>query len=597
MRNALTLWRPPSRVAIAVVVLALLLLLVAWMIAHRASAQLVDSLRWFGDAEYSSASVGLGGSVEYRGFRLRSSDRASGEIFSARSIRLQTPGLHWLVWHGLVGGPSTGGLADAMGAAQLARVQENGAVPRAFPAARRLGLRIDGLVAGPGLARAGDLRWFGLVSAAPVDAEGCDGRSRFTPTDLTAMGLSDSPTQVEASFVASSSDTAIIELVIERSGASRSELEMTVRADNVRGLLDSDWSKMVILDRRWNVSDQGFVSARNRWCATRMGVSRDGYVDRHLAAIKRQLATIGAAPASDLESSYRRYAARGGEITWHSRPNLTTPVGQLARFTVAEQLRILNATLESVRGRAAPFRFDFTPVLPVLSTAPAAVADSAPAIDAAITAAGGSGTSAPALEGSPASGMGIASSSSPALPADTGPGAAVPPIDNASPAQSATSRDLPARFERSPAVAGQPSTPTSVPSPIATAEARPQPAAARQPAPRIALPPGADRPAQTPAARPTLARAAPQPSVSVLTSPGRRLVYGELSQLVGSRLEIRSSYGITRRGSLEKYTDTAITVRLEGRERGMSVTMPQPTVREVRLLDYRSASDVAPTDG
>jgi hypothetical protein len=596
MRTALTLWRLPSRVTIALVVFALLVWVAAWMLAHRAAGQLIDSLRWFGDAEYSSVSVGLGGTVEYRGFRLRSSDPLAGEVFSARNVQLQTPGLHWLVWHGVVGGASTGGLADTMGAAQLARVEQSGGVPRAFPAASRLGLRIDGLVAGPGLARNGDLRWIGLVSAAPMDAEGCDGRSRFSATDLVAMGLSDSPTQVEASFAASSSDTATIALAIERSGASRIALDMTVRADNVRGLLDSDWAKMVILDRLWSVSDQGFVSARNRWCATRMGVSRDGYVDRHLAAIKRGMATIGATPTSELESAYRRYAARGGEITWHSRPTLTTPVGQLARFTVAEQLRILNATLESVRGRAAPFRFQFAPVVPVAPTALATSGDPALPINPALTAAGGTAASAPALDASLAPATGVAAMGPSAPGTETGLAGVAPPGSGGAPVQS-RSGDDPTRTEVPPPVVTRVPVPAKVPLPITDTAARGPTTVGQDPARGIGVRPAGDPAAQAPAARPTIARVTPRPSVAVVTSPGRRLLYGELSQLEGSRIEIRSSYGITRRGTLEKYTDTAITVRLEQRERGMSVTMPQQTVSEIRLLDYRATAGDTPTGG
>jgi hypothetical protein len=82
-----------------------------------------------------------------------------------------------------------------------------------------------------------------------------------------------------------------------------------------------------------------------------------------------------------------------------------------------------------------------------------------------------------------------------------------------------------------------------------------------------------------------------------VTIPGRGLVYAELAQFEGSRIEVRSAYGITRRGVLEKYTDTAITLRLEQRERGMSVTMPNQTVSNIRLLDYRAGSSDTPTGG
>ena len=60
---------------------------------------------------------------------------------------------------------------------------------------------------------------------------------------------------------------------------------------------------------------------------------------------------------------------------------------------------------------------------------------------------------------------------------------------------------------------------------------------------------------------------------------------------------VRSSYGSVRVGTLEKYTDTAITLRLEQRERGLSVTMPQNTVRDVQLIEYRPLLDTLPDGG
>ena len=99
--------------------------------------------------------------------------------------------------------------------------------------------------------------------------------------------------------------------------------------------------------------------------------------------------------------------------------------------------------------------------------------------------------------------------------------------------------------------------------------------------------------------RPTLAIASPQPPVSVLPAPtpGRSLAYAELSGLQGRRIEVESTYGSVRRGTLQKYTDTAITIRLEQRERGLEVTMPHQTVREVRLIEFRPLLDDPPSGG
>lgn len=576
LRHALTLWRMPSRLAIGVAGAVVLTLTIAWVLAWRGAAQLPDSLRWFGTPEYAGVWVGPLGTVEYTDFRLRGADAREPDVFAASRLVLETPGLHWLLWHGLFGGPSSGGLAEFAGPARLTRVQQSGGLPPAFPAASRLRLRAEGLVPGPGLAAAGDLRWIGLSSGAPLDGEGCDGIGRFTSAHLLEMGIGEAPTVADASFEATARDTARITLSIERNSASRIELDMTVRADGVRALLDADWSRVVILDRRWSVRDLGFVAARNRWCAQRMGISRDGFVDRHLAAIKRELAAAGLVPTRDLESAYRRYAARGGEMTWHSRPTLTTPVGQLATFAVGERLRILNATLESVRGRAAVFRFDPAP--------PPVVEPFAPPRSLAAT------------EGDPAS-EGLAGAAPagpdavPAAAASTGSGGPPPPA----PGALAPVPAVPAGAS-APALSG-PSRTAATPDPAArppapAAPMRPAPVAASTPPPRTSVSPPAG-PLNAPAGG---ADRTPGPLASVAppATVDGRLRYADLERLEGRRIEVRSIYGSVRVGTLEKYTDAAITVRLEQRERGLSVTMPQQTVESVRLLDQRFAPDDGP---
>jgi hypothetical protein len=612
LRNALTLWRMPSRTTLAVAAVLFFLLVGAWLVAHRAAGLLVDSLRWFGSAQYASASVGLGGTVEYRGFRLVAATPGAPEVFSADTVRLETPGLHWLVWHGLFGSASSGGIADYMGEAALARVQQDGGIPRAFPGAGRLVAIADGVVPGAALGATGDLRWFGLSSGAPMDAEGCDGRRRFEAVDLAQMGLGETPTRIELRFDVVSSDSARIGLVVERPSTSRAELEMTVRGDDIESLPDRDWSQLVILDRRWVVQDQGFVSARNRWCAARMGISRDGFVDRHLAAIKRELASAGAVPTGDLESAYRRYAARGGEITWHSRPTLTTPLGQLGRFTLAERLRIMNATLESVRGRAAAFRFEMVTPVPLpgegatdaLATAVAPVDGTLPPDTAAVPADGAVVAPDATVAGAePVAAADPAATPTPAADPVSAPGpapagsVAATSSQPAPTAPAAPGTVAPTRVAEAPPATVPASAPTRVPEapPSRVPELPPSRVAESGPANRVPVP--ASPVPVSPDPKSSVPPLGPVASVIPIPPTGRALVYSDLRGLEGRRIEVESTFGSVRRGTLEKYTDTAITLRLEQRERGLQVTMPQGTVREVRLLDSRPLLDDPPIGG
>ena len=561
LRKALTLWRLPSRGTVLIAATLIAGLIGSWLLAHRAVGQLLDSMRWFGTPEYGAVSVGLGGTVEIRNVRLRALEPREADLFRADVMRIETPGLHWLVWTSLTGGPSSRGIADFLGSSRLERVQQAGGVPFAIPAADRLALHLEGFTAGPGLTRAGDLQWMGLTSGAPFDAEGCDGRTRFDAKTLAAMGLGEEATRVDAEFLVTSADNATLTFALERPGTSRLELEMSLRTDDVRHLPDTNWSNVVILERKWIVRDQGFISARNRWCAVKMGVSRDGFVERHLAAIKRVLSESGASPTAELESAYRRYASRGAELTFHSRPNLTTPIGQLERFTPNERLRILNATLESVRGRGAAFRFAFVePTVAIAGADPDSAQPGAPIPASAVATTMTPGVLDPSVPPvADAATRPIANPiATPIVPAAVPMVATAPPVSR-----------LPAPVVR--AVPTQP-TPTDATPPVA-------PLRLSESTPRSS-------------AAPTTIATAPAP-VPVLPppTPGRKLAYQDLAQLEGRRIMVRSSYGSVRVGTLEKYTDTAITLRLEQRERGLSVTMPQNTVRDVQLIEYRPLLD------
>jgi hypothetical protein len=556
VRRALDGWRSPVRTGFAVAAGAAMLYLLLWAAAWRGAGKLTDGLLGLGLPEYRTLWVKPGGTIVFTDFRLRSPDPAAADVLSARRLELETPGLSWVARSGFRPSDS---VASAPGTVS----------PAAFPAASRLRLRAEGLVAGADLV-VGDLRWIGLASGAPLDGVGCEGSGRFSGTRLAEMGLGEGATVAEASLELLGRDRARIGLSIEHRSASRIELDMTVRSEPARTLLDADWSKWVILERRWRVRDAGFVSARNRWCAQRLGISRDGFVDRHLAAIRRELGAAGLAPTAELEAAYRRYATRGGDLTWQSRPSLTTPVGQMATFALRERLRILDASLESLRGRPVAFSFNAAPrpALPEpAGDAAAPDAGLAPSVDAVAPRPAAAPSASPATP--------PRSSGEPARPIAA---EAVPPNPMAPPA------DPVEREARAGEISGR-RAPESGGSLSSAAGRATEPGAGqrRQPAAGTLAGDGGGRIAAAPSAS--------QPRV---VRPGSSVAYPELEALQGSRVEVRSVYGSLRAGRLLKYTDAAITVVLERDERGFAVTMPQATVDSVRVLGPGGPTDAPP---
>ncbi len=60
-----------------------------------------------------------------------------------------------------------------------------------------------------------------------------------------------------------------------------------------------------------------------------------------------------------------------------------------------------------------------------------------------------------------------------------------------------------------------------------------------------------------------------------------KLEYSDLARYVGKTVRVRTTFKTVRTGTLLKYTDAALTVKLPDREGGMELSMPRSTVVEV----------------
>jgi hypothetical protein len=569
---------------------------VIWFGMQQGANRVVDSLRWFGVVRYASMSVGIGGAIELHDFQLASYGAQEPDKLRAARIRIQTPGLIWLLTRSLDSAKASVGLAKYLGISTVNKLQNLGDLPQAFPRVSRLAIDIEDLSVGPSVANFGDLRWIGLNSAAAMDSVGCDMDQAFNKVDLKAMSLTEALTNAHLSFEATAVDQARLLLTIEREGSSSAELNMLVRLDDAKGILDTDWSTIAPMERTWNIIDQGFVTARNRYCASRLGIGREGYVERHLSVVKRQLMNVGAVPTAELESAYRRYILRGGALTWTSRPTLTVPGEQLAKYSLAERLKVLNATLESVRGRAVPFQFDI--VAQPTPNPQGGIADLAPE----------NVNSGPVSADPTASIDAAAANALPPKPGEVPPSATLDPIDKPTPSTSSLSQQQPV------------STPPSSNSPLNTGntntDSNSEPAAIANPVISPNITPSPQSNGAVTSSDSTELSGNPgvkigQDSVGVqgdgafesgvLASQwqsklGTALVYEDLEKLVGQKILVRSIFGTVREGILEEYNRISIRLRLSVRDGDLSVIMAKKTIKKVELRDTRSVAIEQPAD-
>ncbi len=594
----LTLWRLPRYFVAVTVTLLVLILGGGYFAAQRGAKRLLEPLRWFGIVQYESMSVGLGGGVEFRNLVISHTVNGKPEdVLRAGVARIDTPGLIWLILAARHGAPNTdkSSLAGFMGAAR----PFGDSLPAAFPAADALRVHLTQPVIGRGPRAFYDLQWFGLEVAAPFATEGC-GQPQFSAADLKAMRLPEAGLEIDLEFAVTGPDQARVGLVFNVPESSRAALDMRLRWPAPDRLLDANWDQVVLVERTWQVQDAGFVLARNRFCARKLGVTRDTFVDQHVEAIENRLTEFNAVPQLELLNAYRRYLSRGGEIRWHSQPSPAMAMGQFSRFRPPEQVRILNATVETIRGTAVRFGFDFvqpSPTVTPLGTE--AVATTTPP-DA---------TGATPVTATPTTPAPNASTTSPTAtsPIVTTVTASAPTNATTAPTTTATNPPLPIKPVTTPtptpATVSAPATVGAPPRPVATVAAptsTPTPAKPITTPPRTApIDPLAQSPATVSRPPPNSSSIATTPPATIATTknygatttpptqpiapprPNGPLKYEDLANYEGRRVVIRSRYNSIRTGTLVKYTDSALTLRLEGRQAGLELSMPRQTVRDV----------------
>jgi hypothetical protein len=199
----------------------------------------------------------------------------------------------------------------------------------------------------------GDLGPIGGISASPFEAEGCKEDTIWVREELRSMGLDPQATRLEFDYrIEGELLHTMVRLETPRS--SRVQYDRRSRLEGSRNALLLDGTPLQVLGERWEVQDQGFVSARNRHCGKKDGIDARRFLDRHVAAIERILATAGLAWDAETRTMYKRFARDGGTLAFggdYVRPLDEEQWAELSES--GEILPLLNARIEH-NGRAHP---------------------------------------------------------------------------------------------------------------------------------------------------------------------------------------------------------------------------------------------------
>ena len=240
------------------------------------------------DSTYKGAWYGLDGDLVAKDFVLKPDGPETDVTLTFKRVRVDTPGWLWV----LKTLRSSKIVADTD---RLHVTLEDGTS--------------DGGV-DPSL---GDLGPFGTDTASPFEAEGCMRDTAWLRSELIDMGLSPGRTSLDFDYRVNGS-TLDSQITLATPGVSKVTLvRHETLADRINPYL-LDLTQTKTTDEHWLVQDEGFVKARNAYCAKHDGITDGEFVARHVASVQRLLAAQGLALDADTLAAYGGFARNGGEI-------------------------------------------------------------------------------------------------------------------------------------------------------------------------------------------------------------------------------------------------------------------------------------------
>lgn len=184
--------------------------------------------------------------------------------------------------------------------------------------------------------------WGLLPLATPADARGCGATARVDAAMLADMGFSMLSTDLVARLRRLPGGNELrLRWQAETSGLSGHQLDLRLQVDPRHGPAQLGAARLLELSLGY--TDLGFGRSRNLYCAGRLGLDAEAFVQHQVEAVARSRQT---APGADLRGQYTEFLRQGGELRWHSRPGEPAPtLGELAAMDAPQRLAALAPSL------------------------------------------------------------------------------------------------------------------------------------------------------------------------------------------------------------------------------------------------------------
>ncbi len=221
----------------------------------------------------------------------------------------------------------------------------------------RLQFRLEGLRDETGIdPTLGDLGPFSAASASPFEAEGCAQHGMWLREELVDMGLTPGETTLSFDYRVDGSQLHTT-IVLHTPGVSKATFERESLLPTKLNALVIDQYEKWTQRERWEVADEGFVRARNAFCAKQDGVEPRVFVARHVESVERLMEIDGVAPDGSARDTYRRFARDGGTLVVEMRFPSPEAMSMLSEdATLGDELALVDARIEH-NGRGLPTRF------------------------------------------------------------------------------------------------------------------------------------------------------------------------------------------------------------------------------------------------
>lgn len=412
-----------------------------------------------------------------------------------------------------------------------------------------VGLSIEGMQADVGRGLPNLLQNFGLASAAPFEAEGCERDGAWIGAELDAMGIKAQGVDLRFTL---STDTTAGEVRVLGSLASphssRVNFAQHFKARSLSAFLEKEAGDRISTYERIEVNDAGFIGARDIFCAKRDGITRSEFIERHVAAVQRRLQAKGLHAGADVEGVYRDYLANGALLI-EAHPTANVRRADYRHYSVADQQRMFNGKISSGGRPPVPL------VLEARASKSIPISFSGSTWDLMVKE-----SMNPAI-------VSAAAGASAVLP-DRGAGVAAPGTSAPRSVPVSMTTSVPARVSALAAAKAAPPATAAI--------------AAAVPATRV---PATTAPSPTPAPAPAKPRWASSLPTAVVRHEIKSLNYEDVATHIGERVLITTIYGEKREGKVEDYSPQQIGLRVSVGAGYAIQHLERNQIRSIRDLD------------